>query len=163
MADLTDIRRGLAANLAVLKVAAGFTAKGVKPIGQVSPWLLDNPTPPSVLIAGVEAEGLDYLGFGSSSISATFLVEACLGTVSDIGSQKLLSALMAADGTTSLVAALEADGRLTSRLGDDGRVTTDQDPAATSVAVQGYRGQSRIKLGNTTEVLLATWAVQVLA
>src|SRR5574337_321544 len=163
MADIDAIRRGLTANLTLLKDADAFSARDLRPIGQVGPYLLENPSPPAVRVAGVESGGIEYEGFGSSSISATFLVEACLGLISDTAAQKLLNALMDANGATSLVAAVESDRKLTSRLGPDGTVLTAQGAAADSVAFAGFRGQSRFTLPNRTEVLLATWAVQVIA
>lgn len=153
MADIDAIRRGLAANLAVLKPDT---------VGQVYPYLLQNPSPPSVMVSGIEAGGIDYISYGDS-VSIMFLIEVCLGVVSDIGAQKLLGSLLASSGATSLVTAVQADRRLTSRMGDDGRVTADEGAAADAVAFEGFRGQTPFTLPNRTEVLLATFAVQVLA
>jgi hypothetical protein len=152
MADLKTIREGLAGNLAALRQA--------KVVGQVSPYLLDNPTPPSLMVAGVEQ--FEFLGFGETA-RWTILVEACLGLTADVGSQDVLNRLLAPTGATSVVAAAEADQRLTSRLDVRGVLTTGQAPAADSVAFSGYRGQSRFQLRNGSDVLLAVWAFEVIS
>lgn len=155
MADLDAIRRGLAANLAVLKP---------DPIGQVSPFMLDNPTPPSAMVSGLETGGYSIMSYGTTpSVDLTFLIEVCLGKVSDIGAQKLLNRLLAPSGSDSLIAAVEADNRLTSRMDDQGKITTDQDPAADDLGFVGFRGQLPFTLPNTTRVLLAVFAVRVVA
>jgi hypothetical protein len=128
---------------------------------QVSAYLLDNPTPPSLMVAGVDSDGVTYPTFGDA-VRVTLLVEACLGFVSDIGSQKALNRLLASSGETSVVEAGEADQSLTSRLKDNGQILTAQEAVADSVSFQGYRGQSRFILPNRAEVLLATWAFEVL-
>lgn len=152
MADVQTIREGLAGNLAALR------ENGT--VGQVSPYLLDNPTPPSLLVAAVDS--FEFLGFGES-VRWTILVEACLGLVSDIASQEILNKLLAPSGATSLVAAVEADERLTSRLDVAGVLTANQAPAADSVAFAEYRGQNRFTLRNGAEVLLAVWAFEVVS
>lgn len=157
MPDLTDIREGLAANLDVLR-AAGH-------VGQVSPFLLDNPTPPALMVAGVSE--LEFLTFGSvgnpPGVRWQFLIEACVGKTSDVGSQKILNALLAPTGSSSLVAAVEADAALTSRLNEEGTLRTGQEPAAESVSFTEYRGQTPFVLENGIRVLLATWAFEVLS
>lgn len=152
MADLEDIFQGLAASLVTLRT------DGV--IGQVSSVLLENPMPPAVMVAGVdEYEYADFLG----GVQWTILIEACLGLVSQPQSHRTLRQLLAPTGTTSLVAAVEADQTLTSRYNDEnGQVTTDQEEAADSVAFSEYRGQSRFTLENGSTVLLAVWAFKVL-
>lgn len=148
MASFDDIRRGLAANLHALD---GF---------QVSAYLRDSPTPPTVQVAGVDEIEYDRTHQrGSDRLS--FVIEACLGRAVDIQAQKALDALLDADGPTSLKEILEADQKLTSRLLDDGNVVRDQPSAAGSVCVTAYKGQAKFTLPNGTEVLLATWSVEV--
>jgi hypothetical protein len=60
------------------------------------------------------------------------------------------------------VAAVEANEHLTSRLADNGTLTTGQSSAADSVAFSEYRGQNRFTLRNGATVLLAVWAFEVL-
>lgn len=156
MADITAIRRGLAALL-----------RDVLPEdeGHVYPWLQDNPMPPTLCVAGIERDGLTYVTFGDPpGIEANFVVEAWLGAASDVGSQRFLDGLLSTDAVAT---ALEADGdsggALYSRLQDDGTVLTDQDAAADSVAVMSYLGQTRLARGTGHDVLLAQWLVKVLA
>ncbi len=160
MADLEDIFSGIGANLAALKAVE--IARGQPLLGQVSAYLLDNPTPPCAMVAGVDSDGVTYETYGRENVAWTILVEVCLGRVSDIGSQKLLRKLLAGVGETSLITAVEADQTLTSRLGDDGQVTMGQSPAAEKVTFAGYRGQVPFLFpGQNAPVLLATWAFEV--
>jgi hypothetical protein len=160
LADLDDIFAGLGANLAALKQAEIAPRQPL--IQQVSAYLLDNPSPPSVMVAGVDVDGVDFQTFGREDVAWTILIEVCLGRVSDIGAQKLLRKLLAGTGETSLVQAVEANQTLTSRLLDDGTVQTDQDAAAEKVTFAGYRGQTQFRFpGQEAPVLLATWAFGV--
>ena len=155
MGDLQAIREGLAANLAALRTN--------ETVVQVSAYLLDNPTPPSLVVAGVDSDGYEEQAYTGQSVSYTILVEACLGLVADITSQKTLNRLLSPTGSASLVAAAKATPTLTSRLNDDGTISTGQAAAAESIAFDGYRGQTRFVLSNGSEVLLATWAFTVFA
>lgn len=154
MADLDAIRRGLAANLATLRTAGT--------VGQVSAYLLENPTPPSLQVAGVDTIDYDEHGFGSAGEDNwRILIEAALGKVSDTGSQDLLNTLLS---ESSVKTAIEADTKLTSRLSANGQtVTTGQSAAALWVKCRRYRGQSRVVFPNGAELLLATWEVEVAA
>lgn len=155
MADLQTIRSALAANL--------YPLRANRTVVQVSPYLLDNPTPAALLVAAVD--DFEVLTFSpiDPAVRWTILIEAVLGKTSDVGSQRVLNSLLAPTGATSLVEAVEADQRLTSRLADDGTtLTTGQSEAADSVAFSEYRGQSRFTLENGMTVLLAVWAFEVL-
>lgn len=152
MADLDAIRQGLAANLVPLRTA------GI--VGQVSAYLLDNPTPVSLQVVGVDQAEYDTQGFGANQHSWTFIVEAALGLVSDIGAQKTLNGLLE---TNAVKDALETDRLLTSRLGDTGQVTTGHTAAAQRLKVTRYRGHGRARFPNGVELLLATWEVEVTA
>lgn len=155
MADLQTIREAIAGNLHALK--ANDT------VVQVSAYLLDNPTPPSLMVAGVAEDGVDPLGYSDAGgVSWTILIEAALGRTSDIGSQKLLNKLLTPTGSTSLIAAVQADRKLTKRLSDAGVLTTGQAAAASDLAFAGYRGQVSFVLENGSRVLLATWAFTVI-
>lgn len=154
MAQLDDIREGLAANLYALKTAGT--------VGHVSAYMQENPQTPSVHVVGVAA--FDYgLGFGDGAGDEwTVLIEALLGKTTDIGSQKKLNDLLATSGATSLKVAVEADRQLTSRLSDDGKVTEDQAAACSHLLVSRYQGQSPVVIGGA-QLLAATWAVRVIA
>jgi len=153
MAGFEDIRRGLAANLAVL--ADDF---------QVFPYLLDSPTPPALQIAGIKEIEYDIEFQGANGYQATgdqitVVIEACLHREPDVSTQKTLDALHAADG---LKHAVEADDRLTSRMNDDQTVDISQPPACDALRVTKYNGSAPLTLRDGTEVLLATWDVEVL-
>lgn len=156
-ASLANIRSALAANLETLRTA------GV--VGQISAYLLDNPTTPSVQIAGLVADGIDYDAGGYTdppAVAYRISVEAVLGAVSDTASQDILNQLLAVTGTTSLRAAVEANQTLTSRYTETTRtVTTGQSALADYVHVTRYRGQSRHTFPNGSEMLLAAWEVLV--
>lgn len=149
MADLDAIARGLAANLATLRTS------GV--VGQVSAYPLENPTPPTLQVAGVATIDYDEHGFGSAGEDTwTVLVEAVLGKVSNVGAHTLLYRLLS---ESSVKTAIEADTRLTSRLSADGKtVAANQAAAATWLKCRRYRGQSR-----DGDLLYATWEVEVAA
>ena len=109
-------------------------------------------------VAGVdEYEANDFADGRTRQI----VIEACLGLTTDIGAQKLLDGLL-----DTVPAAVEADnsaaGALFSRLQEDGTVLAAQPAAADSVNFVRYRGQSRFTLRNGTEVLLASWQIQVI-
>lgn len=155
MAVFDDICRGLAANLATIQ---GF---------QVSPWFLDHPAPPTLQVSGVEDIEYD-VAFPRAGVSHDMWnveIEACIPRGQDISAQMLLAALLSPDGDSSLKAAIEADpqnDRLTKRMQDDLSVTTGHDPACDDLHVMKYRGAARHRLEDGTDVLLATWTVQVL-
>lgn len=152
MADLDAIVRGLAANLVPLRTT--------NVVGQVSPYLLENPSPPSLQIAGVASIDYDEHGFAGGEDGWLVLVEAALGRVSDVGSQTLLNRLLS---DSSVKTAIESDTRLTSRLSVDGRtVTANQAAAALWVKCRRYRGPSRVPFRDG-DMLLATWEVEVAA
>jgi hypothetical protein len=114
------------------------------------------------MVAAVDE--FEPLDFGvPPSVRWTILIEACLGLVSDIGSQILLNKLLAPSGATSLVATVEANQSLTNRLDVNGTLTTGQSAAADSVAFSEYRGQNRFTLKSGSEVLLAVWAFEVIS
>lgn len=155
MASLSDIRSGLAANLAPLKTA------GV--IRQVSPYLLPSPTPPSAQVAGVDE--MTFLDFGAtSSAEWTVAIEVALGKYLEEAAWKVLDRLLATSGDESVVAAIEANPTLTSRYdADTGAVTTGQTAACDSLEVSEFAGTSRFTFPNGVELLLARWNVTVIA
>ncbi len=150
MADLEAIRRGLAA---LLRDALPETE------GQVSPWLIANPTKLSLQVAGIDEMTRTDFADGTRWV---FLIEASLSDASNQGSQRTLDDLI-----TAVPEALEDDetsaGALTKRLQDDGTVDTGEDPAADSVAFLEYRGAQRVTREGGGTMLSATWAVEVLA
>lgn len=152
MADFEDIRRGLAANLAVL------THYGI------SAYLLDAPQAPCIQVAGLEHIDYDVVfqgpdGYDAQGDRLTVQIEAALQKSSaDLTAQEQLDALHTADG---LKHALEADDRLTSRLNDDGTISISQEPACDALRVSEYLGSSNFVTRAGEEVLLATWRVDI--
>lgn len=148
MPSVSDIREGLAANLAAITGT------------QISAYMLDNPSPGMLQVAGVES--LDYLRTMGDDATYTFIVEGCASLAAgDKGSQRRFDEWLQPVGATSVRAALEADRRLTKRLQGNGNVATNQSPAADDLIVREFRGYRRHRLPNNTEVLLGDWVVQV--
>jgi hypothetical protein len=129
-----DVREALANNLS-----------SIKGVG-CSPWNLGtNFQTPVLQVAGngpviYDRRGTDKL---------TFVVQAIVGTVDDIGGQRLLSTFVQASGSQSVKAAIESD-RTLGGIVDDLRVT-------------GYLGDTSITLPNGVEYLTGQWTVEVLA
>lgn len=97
MADPADLRRGLAANLSNLP-------------WQISPYVLDNPSPPCVYIASGPIEYDQTMGRGHDNWE--YLVYALVGYVSDIGAQMTLDTMLASAGPMSVKALVESDRTL---------------------------------------------------
>lgn len=134
MATLADVREGLAANLSAI------------PGCQVSAYMLANPTPPTIHLFPADINYDQTMGRGHDQWM--FTVQAFVGSVSDIGSQKKLDEMLAPAGASSVKAAIESDLTL-GGTADDLRVTT----------CSGYRELRREGGG---PVLLAEWSVEVL-
>lgn len=148
MASVQDLRLALAGNLAAIDSI------------QVSPWLLDNPTPGMLQVAGIEEA--DYVRTMGDDVTYTFIIEGCQSLAAgDKGSQKLFDKWIEPTGSLSVRAALKADKRLTRRWQEDGTVLTGQTALADSLVVRRFRGARRHKLPNGTEVLLGDWVVDV--
>lgn len=145
---MTDIRLALAGNLATLADA------------QISPWLLDNPTPGMLQVAGVD--DVDYLRTMGDDVTYVFAIEGVQSIAGgDKGSQKAFDKWIEPTGALSVRAALRADRRLTKRWQEDGTVLSGQAALADDLVVQRFRGYRRRRLPNGTEVLLGEWIVQV--
>jgi hypothetical protein len=147
MASLTDIRLGLAANLAVLNQATGI---------QVLPYLIANPTPPTVLLFPVASENTRYdLAMGRGLDQWDFAVQAFVGATTDIGAQATLDKFIASSGPLSIKAALEK------KDGPNGEVTLGGLVSDVNVTTcTGYRIYLREGGG---AVLGAEWTVEVWA
>lgn len=153
MPDLNAICEGLAANL-----TACLDDDVVK---TVTPWLDDNPTMPSLQVAGVQTMTRESYG---DTYRITLLVQALIGRGSDQHSQKLLNRLAVGDNTcTSVWDAIEANRTLTARYNPADGLTTSQSAAADDVAVVSYDGAARFTNANGVDALVGTWTVQVLA
>jgi hypothetical protein len=147
--DFMAIREGLAANLSGL------------PDCQVSPYLLDNPTPRMLSVAGFEE--IDYAQSFGDDAQLMVIVEGCVdwGGAGDIAAQKKFDRWLAATGPESVREAVNSDLRLTSRLDVDGNLTNGHPPACDDLACMTFRGYRRARLTNGTTVLLGDWLVQV--
>lgn len=147
MASFDDIRRGLAANLAVLR-DTGWA---------VSPYLRDNPTPPMIQVAGMSE--VEYTDFGGGA-ERVFVIEAAVSLAVDVAAQMKLDELMDG-GPNDLKAAVEADPELTMRMLDDGTIDISQEAACDDLECI-FQSQGRFTPQNGVTVLLATWNVRVI-
>lgn len=129
-----DVRKAIASNLSAVT--------GV----QCSAWNLGtNFNPPTFQVAGngpvtYDRRGTDLL---------TYRVQAIVGTVDDVGAQRLLATFVQGSGSTSFKAALESD-RTLGGVVDDLRVTD-------------YLGDKIMTLPSGVDYLVGEWAVEVLA
>ena len=138
-ATLTQIREGLAANLAALDDV------------QVSPYMLANPTPPTVhLYPGGAAGDIEYdLAMRRGLDRWPFTVQAFVGSPSDIGAQVRLDEFIAPSGARSVKTVLEADPTLGGIVG-----------GLQVVSCGGYR---LYVFEGRAPVLGAEWHVEVLS
>lgn len=147
---MDDIRRGLAAQLRSVLSADD---------GHVGAYFNAAAPATTLQVAGVER--MEKIDQGSKSF--TMLIEGVFSAGVEPKSQKILDRLLLDE---SVDGAIEADGdksgALYSRLQDDGTVLASQGAAAQSVAFIEYRGSGRDTVKNR-EVLIATWAVEVIA
>lgn len=137
--EISDIRAGLAANIATVITA-----------GQVSAYRLANPTPPAVLVTGVES--IDQTSFGSSSAGYEIVmaVQALAGRATDKGSQMLLDQWLSPWGALSVEQAISADRTLGGKVSDVTVLTND---GTQIVDLEGSSG--------LVSVLASTWHVQI--
>jgi hypothetical protein len=150
------LRRGLAANLRAV------------PDCTVSTYL--HPDPPKLCLSvagpdvGSEAVGYNEGGFGvlasDRGAQMPMIVE---GVVSCAGGLRAAQEIFDEWILWLVPEAIESDVRLTSRLNEDGTITTDQAAACDFLAVREFRGYRRERLGNgTDEFLVGDWVVDVL-
>lgn len=137
MADPAAIRQGIAANLAAL----GF---------QVSPYVLDNPTPPCVYVAAGPCTYDETFGRGHDTW--VWIVYVLVGYVGDVAAQQRLDAMRMSHGPTSVKTLIEADRTL------GGAAYSLTVPEVTGMRVYSLAGpnQSPATLG-------AEWTVEVMA
>ena len=139
MADLAAIRNGLAANLAPL--ADTF---------QVSPYMLANPTPPTIHIypATIDYDLTMVHGYDKWVLT----VQAVAGEVSDIGAQQLLDTLLTGPHSVNALLYSEPTGGTiqTSGVIDD-------------LSVTGWTGYRLYVRENGGPVVGAEWNVEILA
>lgn len=138
MADLADIRVGLAANLAAIQAAEDCT---------VSAYMLDNPSPPVLMVVGPDTIEYD-LALHRGLDHWTIVIQGFTGIPSDQGRQERLDRWLAPFGATSVKAAVESDTTLGGIVA--GVRVTD---------VEAYRDYA---FQNGTRILFgATWHVDV--
>lgn len=130
---MADIRAGLAANLETLGTDI-----------QVSPYRHPSPTPPTVQVTGLDE--MEPSAMGGGSYSLTFIVQAFVGTPTDIGAQQRLDDFLFPIGDSSIWAALESDRTLGG--------------AARSSAVIRNDGTQLLTVNNV-QLLGSSWFVQV--
>jgi len=146
---IEQIRRGLAANLDGIRTARDC---------QLSAYLLDNPTGPSLQVAGFE--GIEAQAYGPTWLVGVVIEGATPLAGGSRGAYARFDEWLLGDFT--VWDAIETDQTLTSRLRDNGSVLAGQSPVADSVAVQEFRGYRRGRSANQVEMLFGDWLVQVL-
>lgn len=135
---LTEIRLGLAARLETI---AGQD-------WQVSPWWLDAPSPPSLVVVGLDDSEYDTGGFGEQQDETwSMIVQGFAGPSQDRASQEILDEWLVPRGTTSVKRAIEGDRTL-------GGV-------AQTCRVTGATGMRLYTLPNIGRVCGAEWTVHV--
>jgi len=135
MASVKLIREGIAANLESLKGC------------QVSAYMLENPTPPTVWVFPGDE---DYdLAARRGTDKLTFMVQAIAGIVTDQGAQQLLDEFMDDGGAKSIKAAVESD--------------TTLGGAADDLHVTERSGYQQVTLEGRGRFVFAEWTVEVYA
>lgn len=135
MATVAQLRAALAANLAAITDT------------QVSAYMLAQPTPPVIQVYPDEVEFDGAMRRGMDTWR--FVIQAFVGAVSDIGSQKRLDAMLDPASATSVKDAAESDPTL-GGFAQDIRV----------VGASGYRVY---QLEGRPAVLGCEWRVDVIA
>lgn len=131
MSQAESIRAGIVTNLQPMLIANGGA------LGQISEWMLSNPTPPCAYVTEGE---IDYdLAMGGGEDELTFVVVVLLGATSDIGAQQLLDKLR--DPNTGIKHYVETD-RTLGGVVDTLRVTKASEPKvyARAGALEGSQG-----------------------
>lgn len=101
MAELSDIRAGLASNI-----------RAYFPDAQCTGYLLSNPTAPAFEVE-LGDDGVDYHEAMQNGVSAwSFTVRGFVASNLDIGAQKILDTWAQTTGTGSVKAAIESDRTL---------------------------------------------------
>lgn len=104
MATISDLREGIAENLA--------TINGLR----VSPYMPDNPNPP---MAVVTPQSIEYhKAFKNGFSTYNFVVAVYVGRVSERAAQASLDAYCASSGSSSIKSAIESDKTLSGRAFD---------------------------------------------
>jgi hypothetical protein len=98
MASITDLRTGIATNLA--------TISGLR----TSPTLPDNPNPPIALVTPISVSFDDSFKRGMQTY--TFVVSVIVGRVDERTAQNKLDAFVSSTGTQSIKLAVESDKTL---------------------------------------------------
>jgi hypothetical protein len=98
MASITDLRTGIATNLA--------TISGLR----TSPTLPDNPNPPIALVTPISVSFDDVFRRGMQTY--TFVVSVIVGRVDERTAQNKLDAFVSSTGSSSIKLAVESDKTL---------------------------------------------------
>jgi hypothetical protein len=98
MASITDLRTGIATNLA--------TISGLR----TSPTLPDNPNPPIALVTPISVSFDDSFKRGMQTY--TFVISVIVGRVDERTAQNKLDAFVSSTGTQSIKLAVESDKTL---------------------------------------------------
>lgn len=153
MSDMEAIRQGLAANLAAFKDGDDGA--------QVSPYILEAPTPPTLHVMGPVADA-ERVDFGGQDEEEFIVVQGFAAMISDIGGQKRLDRWWANTGADSVLAAIETDKQLTSRLDEEGTLTTGQTAAVYDLTVIRKSRYLIFDIPQVGRVVGCEWTVKLL-
>lgn len=138
--SIAALRQGLATNL------------GTIPEVQVSPYILSNPTPPTIWVAGISVDFDQAMGRRVTGASYTdqytATIQGFVALNDDIGNQAMLDNLLAGSGVYSVKTAIEADKTLGGTC-DTLWVSTSTAPSLNTFL--------------TMTLLLAEWSVTIIA
>jgi hypothetical protein len=135
--DLELIRAAIGANLATLVAAEGM---------QFTPYMLAEPTPPTVQVLG-SGDIVYDVAMQRGGDQNEVLVQAFVSMISDIGGQMKLDRLLASSGPSSMKEAIQSDPTL-GGIVDDLRVTRSN-------------GHTVYRTSKNEQVIGSTWYVQV--
>jgi hypothetical protein len=134
MGDITDIRAGIAANLATLKDDA-----------HIDPYQQSRPNLPGIYVVG---PSIAYdMSFGDQDATYTVIVRALVQASSDVGGQKLLDRWKSQGGNDSLKTLIESDKQLGGACAD--------------LRVESV-SQDQVYVFENVEALGAEWSVTVI-
>lgn len=137
MSLLGDVRAGIAANLDSIEDV------------QISAYVLSNPTPPVIWVRPRPESSTYHRAMGDGLSELVMLVQAYVGTPTDVGAQKHLDRFLDLTGPDSVKAAVESDKTL-------GGVADD-------LVVQECTGYLEYQRPDGSTALGAEWQVLVYA
>lgn len=137
MAEFSAIRAGIATNLRTLP---GVSSE------QVSAYRLENPTPPTLQVLGIDS--MTPTAFGRGGFTSTWIVQGFVAKTLSRAAQERLDKWLHPDGTESVWAALETDDTLGGVIEQLTVISND--------------GLTEFQLPNGVELFGSTWTLEIL-